>query len=191
MGRAQNALELVYELRGSAMDEIADKMSTALGDAGAEKATAAIAKQMQKLLAGDVVYEAWCGRKSTASSPPTGSTAPTCRKASSSPTRPSGWTKAQSARRSARSAARRGETSGVHGLGLLGVSVNGTELVEGATTAVSGEETPEVEVQVAEPGRIDRERRSRSRSPSDGGNTLQRDDRQHRRRRNRNGRRSR
>ena len=35
MGRAQNALELTYELRGSAMTEIADKMSTALGDAGA------------------------------------------------------------------------------------------------------------------------------------------------------------
>ena len=39
------------------MDEIAEKMSTALGDAGAEKAIAAIAQQMQKLLAGDVLYE--------------------------------------------------------------------------------------------------------------------------------------
>ena len=37
MSHAQNALELVYELRGSAMDEIADKMSTALGDVGAEQ----------------------------------------------------------------------------------------------------------------------------------------------------------
>ena len=33
-------------------------MSTALGDAGAAKATAAIANQMQKLLAADVLYEA-------------------------------------------------------------------------------------------------------------------------------------
>ena len=55
-GPRAERLELVYELRGSAMDEIADKMSTALGDVGAEKATAAIAKQMQKLLATDVVY---------------------------------------------------------------------------------------------------------------------------------------
>ena len=39
------------------MDEIAEKMSTALGDAGAEKAMAGIAKQMQKLLASDVIYE--------------------------------------------------------------------------------------------------------------------------------------
>ena len=58
MGEAQSALELVYELRGSAMDEIANKMSTALGNVGAAKATAVIAKQMQKLLASDVLYAA-------------------------------------------------------------------------------------------------------------------------------------
>ena len=57
MGRAQSNLELVYQLRADAMDEIAEKMPTALGDAGAEKAMAGIAKQMQKLLASDVVYE--------------------------------------------------------------------------------------------------------------------------------------
>src|SRR3954451_17189779 len=57
MKRAQGNLELVYELRASGMDEIAEKMSTALGDAGAEKAMAAIAKQMQKLLASDIVCE--------------------------------------------------------------------------------------------------------------------------------------
>ena len=56
MGSAQNALELIYELRGSAMTEIADKMSTALGDVGAEKATDAIANQMGKLAASDVLY---------------------------------------------------------------------------------------------------------------------------------------
>ena len=58
MGNAQSTLELVYELRGSAMTEIADKMSTALGDVGSEKATAAIANQMEKLLASDVLYAA-------------------------------------------------------------------------------------------------------------------------------------
>ena len=58
MGHAQNALELVYELRGSAMTEIANKMSTALGNVGSAQATAAIANQMQKLLAGDVLYAA-------------------------------------------------------------------------------------------------------------------------------------
>ena len=38
------------------MGEIAEQMSTALGDVGAEKATATIAKQMRMLLAGDVLY---------------------------------------------------------------------------------------------------------------------------------------
>ena len=56
MGHAQSTLELVYQLRRSAMDEIAAKMPTALGVAGAAKATAGIARQMQKLLAADVLY---------------------------------------------------------------------------------------------------------------------------------------
>ena len=37
-------------------------------------------------------------------------------------------------------------------LGLLGVSINGTELVEGAPVTVSGEEAPEVEVEVQNQG---------------------------------------
>src|SRR4051794_30506651 len=47
MGEAQTALELSYQLRAGAMGEIADDVRTALGDVGAEKATAAIAAQMQ------------------------------------------------------------------------------------------------------------------------------------------------
>ncbi len=58
MGNAQDTLELVYVLRSSAMNEIADQISTALGDVGSEKATAIIAKQMQTLAASDVLYAA-------------------------------------------------------------------------------------------------------------------------------------
>src|SRR5699024_8488760 len=50
-------LELVYELRAAAMETIASKMRTALGEAGAAKATVVIANQMQRLLAADVLYE--------------------------------------------------------------------------------------------------------------------------------------
>ena len=57
MSGAQKSLEIVYELRDAAMDTIANKMKTALGEAGAQQATAAIARQMQKLLASDVTYE--------------------------------------------------------------------------------------------------------------------------------------
>ncbi len=65
----------------------------------------AIASQMQKLLATDVALRTrWCGRKSTASSPTTGSTAATCRRAPSC--RTNKWLEeARSPKRSARSAA--------------------------------------------------------------------------------------
>ena len=56
MSHAQSTLELVYELRSSAMNEIADRMSTALGDVGSEQATTAIARQMRVLAASDVLY---------------------------------------------------------------------------------------------------------------------------------------
>src|ERR1700741_3489850 len=49
MSNAQDSLELVYELRAAAMAEIADRMSTALGEAGSKRATEAIAKQMSVL----------------------------------------------------------------------------------------------------------------------------------------------
>ena len=40
MSGAQKSLEIVYELRDAAMDTIANKMRTALGEAGAQQATA-------------------------------------------------------------------------------------------------------------------------------------------------------
>ncbi len=56
MSSAQDSLTLVYQLRASAMDEIADRMSTALGDEGAERARRQIAGQMEVLSAADVLY---------------------------------------------------------------------------------------------------------------------------------------
>ncbi|HRV59283.1 MAG: hypothetical protein KDB54_06115 [Solirubrobacterales bacterium] len=56
MSAAQDSLTLVYELRASAMDEIADKMSTALGEEGADRARRQIAGQMEVLSAADVLY---------------------------------------------------------------------------------------------------------------------------------------
>ena len=43
-------------------------------------------------------------------------------------------------------------TPGMHGLGLIGTSVNGTELTAESTTAVASEGTPEVEVAVPNQG---------------------------------------
>jgi CARDB protein len=154
MSDAQNALELVYELRASAMDEISEQMSTALGDAGSAKATAAITKEMQTLLAADTLYAAVVRPEINhvlESNGISGSDVP------KSVFLPEGtkWldeSTVASALGSV-SGSSGGEASpGIHGLGLAGVSINGTELIEGATTSVSAEETPEVEVTVENQG---------------------------------------
>lgn len=172
MDRAQSTLELVYELRSSAMTEIANQMSTALGDAGSSKATAAIANQMLKLLASDVLYENVVRPEIDgvlATNGIEGSDVP------KSTFLPDGtkWIEESSVSSAlgSISGATGAATPGVHGLGLLGVSVNGTELGEG-TTAVSAEETPEVEVQVQNQGESAENGVSVSVSV-DGGDTLE------------------
>ncbi len=56
MEAAQDSLTLVYQLRAGAMNSIADSMSTALGDEGADRARRQIAAQMEVLSAADVLY---------------------------------------------------------------------------------------------------------------------------------------
>ncbi len=152
LSHAQNALELVYELRSDAMAEIAGKMGTALGDAGAAKATASIARQMQKLLASDVLYETVVRPEINgllANEGVSGSDVP---KSSFLPS--TEWleeAKVASAL-GAVSGSTGAETPGTHGLGLAGVSVNGTELSEETATSVLAEETAEVEVSVQNQG---------------------------------------
>lgn len=152
MSHPQNALELVYELRASAMDEIAEKMSTALGNEGSAKAVAAITKQMQTLLSADTLYASVVRPEinhTLESKGISGSNVP------KSVFVPEGikWLEesAVSSALGAVSGSSGGETEGVHGLGLLGVSINGTELGEEAV-AISSEETPEVEVEVQNQG---------------------------------------
>ncbi len=152
MKRAQGNLELVYELRANAMDEIAEKMSTALGDAGAEKAMAGIAKQMQKLMASDVVYETVVRPEVDGVLADNGITDSDLPKSTFLPDEK--WLEESTVSEalggiSGNSGA---TTSGVHGLGLIGVSVNGSELVEGGATTIAGEEGVEVEVTVQNQG---------------------------------------
>lgn len=152
MSHPQNALELVYELRASAMDEIAEKMSTALGNEGSANAIAAIAKQMQTLLSADTLYASVVRPEinhTLENKGVSGSNVP------KSVFVPEGikWLEEStvSSALGAVSGSSGGETSGVHGLGLLGVSINGTELGEEVAT-ISTEETPEVEVEVQNQG---------------------------------------
>jgi CARDB protein len=154
MGRPQNALELVYELRASAMDEIASKVSTALGNAGSAKATAAIAKQMQTLLAADTLYAQVVRPEIDGVLERNGIEGSEVPKSVFLPegTKWLSESAVSSALASVHGSNSGEATPGVHGLGLLGVGINGTELAEGSTTGVSTEETPEVEVEVQNQG---------------------------------------
>jgi hypothetical protein len=153
MGDAQDTLELVYVLRSSAMNEIADQISTALGDVGSERAMAIIAKQMQMLTASDVLYAATVRPEINAVLADNGIGGSDVPKSVFVPdgTR---WLDEEevSAALGSVSGATGAATPGVHGLGLLGTDVNGTELSAESTTAVAGEDTPEVEVEVQNQG---------------------------------------
>jgi CARDB protein len=154
MGNAQRNLELAYELRSSAMDEIADQMSTALGDVGSEKAIASITKQMGVLAAGDVLYASVVRPEVNGVLADNGISGDDVPKSVFVPDETK-WldeSEISSALGSISGSASGTETPGVHGLGLLGTGINGTELTPEGTTSVVAEETPEVEVTVQNQG---------------------------------------
>src|SRR3954471_16973080 len=153
MSHAQNALELTYELRASAMNEIAEKMSTALGDVGAQQATKNIAMQMRKLLGSDALYAAVVRPEINGVLTANGIEGSDVPKSIflADETR---WLDEGevSAALGSVSGSSTTSASGVHGLGLISTSVNGTELTAESTSSVASEGTPEVEVEVANQG---------------------------------------
>ncbi|MGN6201185.1 MAG: CARDB domain-containing protein [Solirubrobacterales bacterium] len=152
MSGPQQNLELVYELRAGAMDEIAEKMPTALGDAGAEKAMAGIAKQMQKLLASDIVYEQVVRPEVDNVLADNGISGDDLPKSTFLPDEKWLEESTVSDALGAISGNSGSAASGLHGTELAGVIVNGSELAEGAPATVSGEEGVELEVQVTNQG---------------------------------------
>jgi CARDB len=153
MSSAQKSLELVYELRAAGMEAIAGKMPTALGEAGAAKATAAIAKQMQKLLAADVIYESVTRPEINGTLADNGVEGDDVPKSSFLPGGTKWLDEAEIEKAlGAVTGASTGTTGGVHGLGLTGVSVGGAELTPEVANSVAVEGTPEIEVQVQNQG---------------------------------------
>jgi hypothetical protein len=152
MSRAQSALELTYELRSSAMTEIANKMPTALGDAGSAKAMAGIARQMRKLLAADALYAAIVRPEINGVLANNGIAGSDVPESVFLPDETK-WLEESAVADAlgAVSGSSGAVTSGIHGLGLSGVSINGTELGEEAV-GVSAEEAVEVEVTVENQG---------------------------------------
>lgn len=153
MSHAQNALELTYELRASAMNEIAEKMSTALGDVGAAQATRAIAAQMRKLLGSDALYAAVVRPEINGVLAANGIKGSDVPKSVFLPDETRWLDESEvSAALGSVSGSSAGTSGGVHGLGLISTSVNGGELTAESTTSVVSEGTPEVEVEVANQG---------------------------------------
>ncbi len=156
MGSAQNGLELVYELRANAMNEISNQLRRALGDAGREEAITAIAEQMQTLLASDVDYASvvqpgingvLADHGITDSDVPDSVFLPDGIK----------WLD-EGEIDTALSAINGGSTAttaGPHGTGLYSVSVDGSTLETTVPTTVASSTAPEVVVQVQNQGAAD------------------------------------
>jgi hypothetical protein len=153
MAQAQDALVLVYSLRRSAMSDIADRMSTALGDAGSERATAVIADRMRMLMGSDVVYAAVVRPQIDGVLADNGIEGSDVPRSVFVPDEAK-WLEedAVSSALGSVSGASGAATPGVHGLGLIGTSIDGTALTAGASTTIAVDGTPQVEVQVQNQG---------------------------------------
>jgi hypothetical protein len=154
MSGAQKSLEIVYELRDAAIDTIADKMRTALGEAGAQQATAAIARQMQKLLASDVTYESITRPEINGKLADNGIEDHEVPKSTFVPDGTKWLDEAEVAKALAQVSGTNAGTpsEGTHGLGLVGVRIGESELVPEVPNSVVVEGTPEIEVEVENQG---------------------------------------
>jgi hypothetical protein len=152
LNHAQSALELSYELRASSMDEIAAKLSTALGDAGAAKATGAIARQMQKMLAADTIYESVVRPEIDHQLELEGVTGSNVPKSTFLPDLKWLDEAEVAAALGEVSGATGAATPGLHGIELTGVSINEAELTTEGANSVAAEKGAEVEVTVENQG---------------------------------------
>jgi hypothetical protein len=154
MSSAQKSLEIVYELRDAAMDTIAAKMKTALGEAGAQQATAVIARQMQKLLASDVTYESITRPEINGKLENNGIEDQEVPKSTFLPDGTKWLEEAEVSQALGQvSGSNAGTPSeGTHGLGLVGVRIGESELLPETLNSVAVEGTPEIEVEVENQG---------------------------------------
>ncbi|HKG36292.1 MAG TPA: CARDB domain-containing protein [Solirubrobacterales bacterium] len=153
MSAPQDALELVYELRADALTDVGDKLPTGLGEAGREQAVQAITDDVRTLFASDRVYEdiAQPGIQSVLDEEGIEAEAP------KSQFVPDGlvWLDSEQVDSAL------GEVSGstasandglIHGLGLVGASLDGSTLQDGVPVTVQGGGTPQLDVQVMNQG---------------------------------------
>jgi hypothetical protein len=156
MSHAQDALELTYELRAGAFSEITEQLPTALGDAGREQAVEAISDQIRILFGSDRLYEEIARPEIESVLGDEGienDTLPEGRFV------PDGinWldSDAIDSALSEVAGASAAATPGIHGLGLVGASIDGVELSDGVPVTVSSNGTPQLDVQAMNQGDSD------------------------------------
>lgn len=157
MSAAQDSLTLVYELRAGAMDTIADRMSTALGDEGREKAIHQIAAEIEVLAAADVLYNRVTRHQVDNTITAAGANAAELPR-STFITEPARWidpAEVESALSSVAGGPREAADGGVHGTGLGTVSIGGTPLDASVATTIPAGTEPTVDVEVQNQGESD------------------------------------
>ncbi len=156
MNKAENGLELVYQLRASAMTVIADQLPTALGNAGAEKATKEITNQMQVLFSSDIVYSTVVKPEIERVLTDAGITDVAVPDSTFVPDGTKWLSESTvSSALGGTGASNTASTPGTHGTGLTGVAINGTDLSADAPTTVPASTSAEVVVSVTNQGAND------------------------------------
>lgn len=154
MQSAEDTLTLVYQLRSGAMDTIAERMSTALGDQGRDKAIKTIANQMQTLAAADVLYNQVTRHQIDNTIENNGANAPPVPVSTFVPD-PVKWGDAaevDSALSGVAGVTTEPTDNLTHGTGLDSVSIGGTTLSASSPTAIPSGTEPVVDVQVTNQG---------------------------------------
>lgn len=154
MKDAQRGLEMTMQLRRNALTNMSNSIATALGDEGSEEAIDKIAFQMKALLASDVVYRQIARPEIEQTLAANGIDDVTIPPSKFLPDDswldPTTVSDALSGVSGASAAA-----PGIHGLGLIQTSANGTVLEDGVPATVSAGDQPELEVEVQNQGDSD------------------------------------
>ncbi len=155
MSDAQRAFELTMQLRRNALTNMSNSIATALGDEGSEEAIDKIAFQMKALLASDVLYRQVARPEMEQALADNGIDDVTIPPSKFLPDDsfldPTTIEDALSGVSGNTTAA----TPGIHGLGLIQTSANGTVLEDGVPATVSAGDQPELEVEVQNQGDSD------------------------------------
>lgn len=154
MAEPHEAVEITYEMRASAMNEIAQQMRTALGEQGRERAVRRITNQMSVLYASDRVFELLGRIPAQRELEERGMVDLEVPSSQFVPDETT-WLEEDavgSALGVTGAAAGEADDDLTHGTGLLSASINGIELDPEGTTVITDAASPEMTVQLQNQG---------------------------------------